>query len=145
MVNKVTLVGNVGNDPEVRYVSENIPVATFRLATSESFTNKAGEKVTNTEWHNIVLWRGLAKVTESYIKKGSLVYIEGKLTYRSYEKDGQKMYFTEIVADQMKMLGKKDGSSSESTSNPQPSQAAMAHDTAPSYDLASAPADDLPF
>ena len=112
MVNKVTLVGNVGNDPEVRYVSENIPVATFRLATSESFTNKAGEKVTNTEWHNIVLWRGLAKVTESYIKKGSLVYIEGKLTYRSYEKDGQKMYFTEIVADQMKMLGKKDGSSS---------------------------------
>lgn len=144
MVNKVTLVGNVGNDPEVRYVSENIPVATFRLATSETFTGKTGEKVTNTEWHNIVLWRGLAKVVESYIKKGALVYIEGKITYRSYEKDGQKLYFTEIVADQMKMLGKKADGSSESVPN-QPAQAAMAHDTAPSYDLASAPADDLPF
>ena len=144
MVNKVTLLGNVGNDPEVRYVSENVPVATFRLATSETFTNKAGEKVTNTEWHNIVLWRGLAKVVESYIKKGSLVYIEGKLAYRSYEKDGQKHYFTEIIADQMKMLGKKDGANSDTASNHQ-TQPVVAHDPVPSYDLASAPTDDLPF
>jgi len=74
MVNRVTLLGNVGNDPEVRYVSENNPVARFSLATSETFTNKVGERVTNTEWHNIVLWSGLAKVTESYIKKGAQVY-----------------------------------------------------------------------
>jgi len=145
MVNKVILVGNVGNDPEVRYVSENIPVARFSLATSETYTNKVGERVTNTEWHNIVLWRGLAKIAESYIKKGSLVCIEGKITYRSYEKDGQKQYFTEIIADQMKMLGRKDSSSSESNSNPQPMQAPIAHESAPAYDLGSAPTDDLPF
>jgi single-strand DNA-binding protein len=145
MVNKVTLIGNVGNDPEVRYVSENVPVATFRLATSETFTGKTGERITNTEWHNIVLWRGLAKIVETYIKKGSMVYIEGKITYRSYEKDGQKLYFTEIVADQMRMLGKKEGGNLDSTSSSQSQQPSIAHETAPSYDIASAPTDDLPF
>jgi len=144
MVNKVTLLGNVGNDPEVRYVAENVPVATFNLATSETYTNKAGEKVTNTEWHHIVLWRGLAKVVETYIKKGSLVYIEGKITYRSYEKDGQKLYFTEIVADQMKMLGKKEGGSSDSITGQQ-SQPAMTNEPVPSFEPSMAPTDDLPF
>ena len=144
MVNRVTLIGNVGNDPEIRYVSENMPVARFSLATSETFTNKTGERVTNTEWHNIVLWQGLAKVTESYIKKGAQVYIEGRLTYSNYEKDGQKRYFTEIVATQMKMLGKKEGGSIESA-HIQTAQTATVHDTAPAYDLAAAPADDLPF
>lgn len=146
MVNRVTLVGNVGNDPEVRYVSDNNPVARFSLATSESFTNKVGERVTNTEWHNIVLWSGLAKVTESYIKKGAQVYIEGRITYNSYEKDGQKRYFTEIVASQMKMLGRKEGGSFEPSAPEQSTQSApIVNEPAPSFDLASAPTDDLPF
>lgn len=147
MVNKVTLVGNVGNDPEVRYVSENVPVATFRLATSESFTSKTGERVTNTEWHNIVLWRGLAKVTEQYVKKGQMLYIEGKLTYRSYEKDGQKQYFTEIVASEMRMLGKREGSVSDNTSS-QPSGGGTTMPptpAAPPVETFQPAADDLPF
>ena len=107
-VNKVILVGNVGQDPEVKYLDEGTPVATFSLATSESYKNKAGEKVTNTEWHNIVLWRGLAQVAEKYVQKGNQLYIEGKIKTRSWEdKDGVKKYRTEIVGNTMTMLGKK--------------------------------------
>ena len=113
MVNKVILIGNVGNDPEVKYIKEDVPVAKFSLATSESYKNRAGEKVTNTEWHNIVVWRGLAKVVEKYVKKGSKLYIEGKLTHRKYEdKDGQTKYFTEIVCRDLSMLDSK-GSSNQ--------------------------------
>lgn len=118
-VNKVILIGNVGNDPEVKYVQEDVPVARFSLATSESF-KKDGERITNTEWHNIVIWRGLAKVVEQYVKKGSKLYIEGKLTTRSYEKDGQTKYFTEIVAREMRMLDSRpqnDSYQSSSTSS----------------------------
>ncbi len=116
MVNKVILIGNVGNDPEVKYVSEDVPVARFRLATSESYKNKNGEKVSNTEWHNIVVWRGLAKVVEAYVKKGSKLFIEGKLTYRQYEQDGQTKYFTEIVCRDMTMLDSK-GTSTANNQN----------------------------
>jgi single-strand DNA-binding protein len=111
-VNKVILIGNVGNDPEIKYIKEDLPVARFRLATNESFKNKSGEKVTNTEWHNIVVWRGLAKVVENYIKKGSKLYIEGKITYRQYEKDGQTRYFTEIMCRDLTMLDGKDSGTS---------------------------------
>lgn len=116
-VNKVILIGNVGNDPEVNYVKEDVPVAKFSLATSESYTNRQGEKVENTEWHNIVIWRGLAKVVEKYVKKGTKLYIEGKLTTRKYEKDGQTKYFTEIVAKEMRMLdrAKDSGGANQST------------------------------
>lgn len=107
MINKVILVGNVGNDPEVKCISEDLQVAKFTLATSESYKNKDGEKVTNTEWHNITVWRGLSKVVEQYVKKGSLIYIEGKLTTKSYEKDGQTRYFTEVIASDLKLLGSK--------------------------------------
>ena len=111
MVNKVILIGNVGNDPEVKYVKENVPVARFRLATSESYKNQNGERVTNTEWHNIVVWRGLATVVEKYVKKGSKLYIEGKLTHRKYEdKEGQTKYYTEIVCRDMTMLDSKGSS-----------------------------------
>jgi len=145
MINKVILLGNVGNDPEVRYVSEGLPVARFSLATSESYTNKAGEKVTNTEWHSIVLWRGLATVVEKYIKKGAQVYIEGKITYRTYEKDGQTKYFTEIVADEMKMIGRKDKDGTEQSADVSQKRGAVA-ESAPAYDIPpAAPADDLPF
>jgi len=107
-INKVILVGNVGKDPVVQYVKEDVPVARFTLATSETFRDKSGERVTNTEWHNIVAWRGIAKVVEQYIKKGSQLYIEGKITNRSYDKDGVTRYFTEIVADTIQMLGKSE-------------------------------------
>ncbi len=113
-VNKVILVGNVGGDPEVQYLQENVPVAKFSLATSETYKNKEGERITTTEWHNIVVWRGLAKVVEQYVKKGSKLYIEGKLTNRKYEKDGVTKYFTEIVAREMQML---DGKTSENSTN----------------------------
>jgi single-strand DNA-binding protein len=104
-INKVILVGNLGKDPEVRYLDENTPVANFSLATSDSYKDRNGNRVDTTEWHNIVLWRGLAKVAEQYLKKGSKVYIEGKLRTRSWDdKDGNKRYTTEIVGDQMVML-----------------------------------------
>ncbi len=118
-VNKVILVGNVGKDPDVRYLEKGVAVARFPLATSESYKGRDGERVTATEWHNIVLWRGLAETAEKYVKKGSQLYIEGKIRTRSYDdKDGNKRYATEIVADQMQMLGKRqDSQSDESNDN----------------------------
>ena len=107
-VNKVILIGNVGKDPEVRYLDNNLPICKLSLATSEVYKNKAGEKVTTTEWHNVILWRGLAEVAEKYVKKGSQVYIEGRIRTRSYDdKDKVKRYTTEIVADVMQLLGKR--------------------------------------
>ncbi len=111
-INKVILIGNVGKDPEIQYIKEDVPVAKFTLATSETYKDKNGERQTNTEWHNIVVWRGLAKVVESYVKKGEQLYIEGKIANRTYEKDGVTKYFSEIVANNLQMLGKKDNSGS---------------------------------
>ena len=113
-VNKVILVGNVGKDPETRYLDENTPVCKFPLATSEVYKNRNGERVEQTEWHNIVLWRGLAKVAEQYVKKGSKLYIEGRIRSRSYDdKDGNKRYITEIVGDEMKMLDSRSDQSGQ--------------------------------
>jgi single-strand DNA-binding protein len=107
-VNKVILVGNVGKDPEIRHLDTGIAVANFSLATSETYLAKNGEKVTTTEWHNIVLWRGLAEVAEKYVTKGRQLYIEGRIRTRSYDdKDGIKRYVTEIYGDTMQMLGTK--------------------------------------
>jgi len=144
-VNKVILIGNVGNDPEVKYIKEDTPVANFSLATSETYRNKDGEKVTNTEWHNIVVWRGLAKVVENYVKKGSKLYIEGKLTHRKYEKDGQTKYFTEILCKELTMLDSKNSGSNNSEGSAQVSvpkeTKPKVEDTGDSFeDL-----DDLPF
>ncbi|MGE4587455.1 MAG: single-stranded DNA-binding protein [Mangrovibacterium sp.] len=105
-VNKVILIGNVGRDPEVRHLDKDVTVANFTLATSESYTARNGEKVTTTEWHNIVVWRGLAKVVEQYVKKGDRLYLEGKIRTRNWDdKDGNKRYTTEIYMDNMEMLG----------------------------------------
>ncbi|MEL7585676.1 MAG: single-stranded DNA-binding protein [Prolixibacteraceae bacterium] len=105
-VNKVILIGNVGKDPEVRHLDKDVTVANFPLATSESYTAKNGEKVTTTEWHNVVIWRGLAKVVEQYVKKGDKLYIEGRIRTRAWDdKDGNKRYTTEIYGDSMEMLG----------------------------------------
>ena len=107
-VNKVILVGNVGRDPEIRHLDSGVSVANFSLATSESYTAKNGDRVSTTEWHNIVLWRGLADVAEKYVTKGMQLYIEGRIRTRSYDdKDGNKKYITEIYGDVMQMLGKR--------------------------------------
>jgi len=107
-VNKVILIGNVGKDPEVRYLEGNVPVCRFPLATSESYKNRSGENVTQTEWHNIVLWRGLAEIAQKFVKKGTPLYIEGRISTRSFDdRDGNKRYITEIVANNMILLGRK--------------------------------------
>ena len=107
-VNKVILVGNVGKDPETRYLDETTAITKFPLATSETYKNKSGERVSNTEWHNVVLWRGLAQVAEKYVKKGTQIYIEGRIKTRSYDDaEGNRKYITEIVGDQMQLLGRR--------------------------------------
>ena len=107
-INKVILVGNLGKDPEIRQLDTGVTVAKFPLATSETYKNKDGNRVDQTEWHNIVLWRGLAEVAERFLRKGSLVYIEGKLKTRSWDdKDGHKRYITEVVADNLTILSKR--------------------------------------
>jgi len=118
-VNKVILVGHVGRDPEVRYIDNNTPVASFSLATTEVYKNKNGEQVKTTEWHNIVLWRGLAQVAEKYVKKGRLLYIEGKIRTRSWDdKEGNKRYTTEIIGDNLQLLGRKDDDTSRTPPPP---------------------------
>jgi single-strand DNA-binding protein len=107
-VNKVILIGNLGKDPEVRYLDNGVAVANFSLATTENYKNKEGERVSQTEWHNIVLWRGLAEVAEKWLKKGSSVYVEGKIRTRKWEdKNGNTRYSTEILGDNMTMLGNR--------------------------------------
>ena len=106
MINKVILIGRLGADPEIRYTPSGAEVASFRIATSEAWTNKSGEKEERTEWHRIVAWRGLAKICGEFLSKGKLVYIEGRLRTRSWEdKEGNKKYTTEVEATDMKMLG----------------------------------------
>lgn len=107
-LNKVTLIGNLGNDPDCQVLEGNISVAKFSLATTESYKDKNGQNQSNTDWHNVVLWRGLADLAKNYLHKGSLVYVEGKLKTRSFEdKEGNKRYVTEIVAEQLLLLDKK--------------------------------------
>ena len=108
-VNKVILVGNLGKDPELRYTPSGIAVATFSLATTERYKDRDGNRQDKTEWHNIVAWRQLAEICGKYLHKGKQIYIEGKIQTRSYDdRDGNKRYITEIVVDQMQMLGSRD-------------------------------------
>ena len=107
-VNKVILVGNLGKDPEVRHLESGVPVASFSLATSETYKDRTtGERKTVTEWHNVVLWRGLAEIAEKFLKKGNQVYIEGKLRTRQWESESGTRYSTEIIGDNMTMLGSR--------------------------------------
>jgi single-strand DNA-binding protein len=113
-VNKVILIGNLGKDPEVRHLENGAVVANFPLATSESYTDKNGNRVENTDWHDIVVWRGLAEVVEKYVRKGHKVYIEGKLKKRSWQdKEGNTRYTTEVVADELTMLNRPDQNESQ--------------------------------
>lgn len=145
-VNKVILIGNLGKDPEVRYLESGVPVANFPLATSETFKDKnTGERREVTDWHNIVLWRGLATVAENYLKKGMKVYIEGKLKTRSWtDESNQTRYTTEIIADQMTMLsGKGEGDGGNQSNYPGTIENNPVQP--PSADLSAAEDDDLPF
>ena len=138
MINKVILIGNVGADPEVRYLDGGVAVARFSLATTEVYNNKNGEQVRQTEWHNIVLWRGLAQIAEKYVKKGMLLYIEGRLRTRNWEdQNGVKRYTTEIYGDNMQMLTRKQDMPERPAETPAP-QAPAAISTPDD-------SDDLPF
>jgi single-strand DNA-binding protein len=139
-VNKVILIGNLGRDPEVQNFENGVKKATFTLATTEAYKGKDGEKTTHTEWHNIVMWRGLADVTERFLKKGSTIYVEGRIRKREYEdKEGQKKFIYEILGDSMQMLGggpRRD----EGNGAPQPGEGQKAD-----VPLVDGPEDDLPF
>lgn len=111
-VNKVILVGNLGRDPEVRFMPNGEAVCNFSIATTENWKDKSGAKQEKTEWHNIVMYRKLAEIAGEYLKKGRPVYVEGRLQTRKWEKDGVTRYTTEIIADQMQMLGGREGGAS---------------------------------
>lgn len=143
-VNKVILVGRLGKDPEVRNLENGATVANFTMATSETYKDKTtGEKKEITDWHNIVLWRGLAEIAQKYLHKGDMIYVEGKLRTRSWEKDGITRYTTEVIGDNMTMLSTRGGgggntsSSNEGYSSPAPRNESLPSDASGS--------DDLPF
>lgn len=142
-INKVILVGHLGKDPEVRHLDGNVTVASFPLATSESYS-KDGKRIEQTEWHNIVMWRGLADIASKYLQKGKLVYIEGKLRTRSFEdKEGHKKYTTEIVAENFTMLGRKsDFEDNGTVENTAPNTTKVIE---PEDYTLNSDADDLPF
>lgn len=149
-VNKVIIVGRLGKDPEVRHLENGASVANFPVATSETYKDRnTGERREQTEWHNVVLWRGLADVAEKYLHKGEMVYIEGKLRTRSWEKDGITRYTTEIVGDNMTMLspkGSNDGASMGTGSYDTPAAKSENVASTPAGDIAlEDESDDLPF
>ena len=168
-VNKAILVGNLGKDPEMRYTPNGVAVCSFPMATSETYKDRnSGERVTQTEWHNIVIWRGMAETAEKYLKKGSQVFIEGKIKTRSWEdQQGQKRYTTEVVADVMQLLDRPNSnqggsmtngnqsmqtasaSSNDNNAGQTQNEAAATMQATPSTKAAKAPAvpsaDDLPF
>ena len=145
-VNRVILVGRLGKDPEVRNLESGVAVANFSLATSESYKDRTtGEKRETTEWHNIVLWRGLAEIAQRYLHKGDMIYLEGKLRTRSWEKDGVTRYTTEVVGDNMTMLSSRQGGGA-----PQPGEMSTSYPDRGGQEPYRAPVDtnstdDLPF
>ena len=157
MINKVILIGNVGQDPEIRYtgdVNNGTKVATFRVATTERYRDRSGNLQEHTEWHSIVVWRNTADVVEKYVKKGTQVYIEGRLRSRSWDdQSGNKRYVTEIVADTLQLLGRKlEGQQGGYQAQPQqPTYQQQAYQPQPAQPVQPKPAvedmpdDDLPF
>ncbi len=142
-VNKAILVGNLGKDPELRYTPSGTAVCTFSLATSERFKNKQGEQQERTEWHNIVVWAGLAEICGKYLTKGKQIYIEGRIQNRSYDdRDGNKRYISEIVANEMQMLSRSgDQGGGGGDRPPIPSEEPSASSQEPPFN----PDDDIPF
>ncbi len=142
-VNKVILVGRLGKDPELRYTPQGTAVATFSLATDERYKDRDGNPQQKTEWHNIVAWRQLAEICGKFLHKGKQIYIEGKIQTRSYDdRDGNKRYMTEIVADQMQMLGSRDDNQRHQAPPPQePRQPQGQSFSEPAFN----PDDEIPF
>lgn len=137
-INKAILIGNLGKDPELRYTSAGVAVATFSVATNESWKDQDGNVQERTQWHNIVAWRKIAEVCSEYLKKGSRIYVEGRIQYRTYDdKNGVKRYVTEIVLDQMVMLDGRGGTGSSSSTD--------AGAPPPPEESSGGKADDLPF
>lgn len=122
MLNKATIIGRLGADPEIRYMPSGDPIATLKVATTRKWKNKAGEKVEESEWHRVTFFGVLAKVAGDYLKKGALVYIEGRIKIDCYEKNGEKRYSTGIVGEAMQMLGSKGGGQQEQRNEPEQSQ-----------------------
>ncbi len=142
-VNKVILVGRLGKDPEARTLESGAMVVNFTMATSEVYKDKVtGERKEITDWHNVVLWRGLAETASKYLHKGDQVYIEGKMRTRSWEKDNVTRYTTEVIGDSMTLLGSKQGSGGSNFERPAQQAAPPTEDFKPSMDNAT---DDLPF
>ena len=146
-INKVILVGRLGKDPEIRTFENNVKKASFTLATSEYFKDKSGNRIEQTEWHNIYCWRNLAENAEKYLNKGKLIYLEGKLRTRSWEDNGNKRYITEIEASTFTILSPKgDDSSAGAVATQMPNQAAAVAPPVnvpePTYEPDT---DDLPF
>lgn len=150
-VNKVTLIGHLGKDPEVRYTQAGQPVASFSLATSEKWTDNGGQKQEKTEWHNIVAWGKTAEICGQYLRKGSPAYIEGKITTRTWDdRDGAKKYKTEIVAHQVIFLAQNQGQAPQQSGGdyPQYSQQQGDHYPQPQENFGATPTtpeEDLPF
>lgn len=141
-VNKVILIGNLGKDPEIHNWADGLKKVTFSLATSETYKNKEGQKVEQTEWHNIVLWRKNAEIAEQFLKKGMSIYIEGKIKTRSWEdKEGNKRHTTEIIGDNFTMLGKKENTTTKESSS---TEEANINTNGMSINTTES-ADDLPF
>ncbi|MCB0529751.1 MAG: single-stranded DNA-binding protein [Saprospiraceae bacterium] len=147
MINKVTLIGNLGGDPEIRHLENGVAVGRFSVATNENYKDKDGNWQTLTEWHNVVVWRDQAERAEKYLKKGMMVYVEGKISYRKYTgQDGAERNVTDIVANSYRILEKREGSgqdsrfpASEPTSNNNESSIPS------TVDATAAEGDDLPF
>lgn len=150
MINKVTLIGNLGQDPEVRHLESGAVVAKFSIATNERYKDKSGELKTLTEWHDVVMWRGLAETAERLLKKGMLVYVEGKLTHRKWQdKEGNTRKTTEVLANTFQLLERKefsndqtklsDGEQANVSEGKSSTKASKSETAGPSLD------DDLPF
>jgi len=146
MINKVILVGNLGKDPEVRYLEGGVAVARFSVATNESYKDKKGEWQTQTEWHDIVVWRALAERAEKQLKKGMQIYLEGKLTHRKYQdKDGNDRYVTEVVANNIRILDRRDSKPSGQDENFPPVESHHDSNVAAGSGGEQQGDDDLPF
>lgn len=147
MINKVTLIGHLGKDPEVRYLDKDRIVANLTLATNERYNDRNGNRVETTEWHNLEMWDGLAKVAEKYLKKGSLVYVEGKLKTEEWEKDGIKRYTTRIRVTTMNMMDRASSSSNDASTPPsqESSQSVAKQNEDAIESIIDGGDDDLPF
>ena len=147
MINKVTLIGHLGKDPEVRYLDKDRVVANLTIATNERYNDRNGNRVETTEWHNLEMWDGLAKVAEKYLKKGSLVYVEGKLKTEEWEKDGIKRYTTRIRVTTMNMMDRASSSPNDASNSPnqESSQSVTKQNEDAIESIIDGGDDDLPF